>query len=359
MQRVAAELHTALSAHPDFNVTTLALETSWKWTYVNTPLFLARLFRDIPNAVALHPATVVLFSSMVTASIAPLLRAYKPTRRTVMVSMAHGRDVTLDVGVYQQWLPKVFSALDLLIPVSAATASASNQRGMSVSRTAVIPNGIDVGRFPIPVSREKGRQILLELLPALGRPFRDARMVVTSVGRHVERKGFDWFIQSVLPALPADVLYVIAGEGERTATIKEKAIRAGVANQVSFVGRLTERQLAALYAGSDLFVMPNVPVEGDMEGFGVVLLEAAMSGLPVVASSLEGIRDAITDGENGFLVEPKDSAGYVERIMALYEDLDFSRQSGLRARAFVQSKFDWTSIANEFRATLHEVTPRS
>src|SRR5690625_7613993 len=69
------------------------------------------------------------------------------------------------------------------------------------------------------------------------------------------------------------------------------------------LGRLSEVDLSRLYRGADLFVMPNIPVEGDMEGFGVVMLEAGLSGLPVVASSLEGILDVVEEGNNGHLIE--------------------------------------------------------
>ena len=148
--------------------------------------------------------------------------------------------------------------------------------------------------------------------------------------------GGAWFVAEVLPRLAADVAYVIVGEGPEREAILSAAAAAGVADRVRLTGRLDDCDLAAAYAAADLFVMPNVPVPGDMEGFGLVALEAASAGLPVVASRLEGISEAVRDGRNGTLVLPLDAAGHAAAIGALLA------LPGSELRAIGQSAAAWT-----------------
>jgi phosphatidylinositol alpha-1,6-mannosyltransferase len=113
--------------------------------------------------------------------------------------------------------------------------------------------------------------------------------------------------------------------------------------------------LSELRAAADLFVMPNIPVAGDMEGFGVVMLEAGLAGLATVASDLEGIRDVITEGVNGHLVSPLDATAFAGRIRHYVEDRDaLARLSGA-ARRHVVSTFAWPAVADRYVSVLEDV----
>ena len=91
--------------------------------------------------------------------------------------------------------------------------------------------------------------------------------------------------------------------------------------------------------------MPNVQVEGDMEGFGVVMLEAGLCELPVVAAALEGIQDVVTDGANGFLVPPEDPTAFAEQIRVLIRDRELRDLLGERSREHVMGAFSWPAVA--------------
>jgi phosphatidylinositol alpha-1,6-mannosyltransferase len=164
----------------------------------------------------------------------------------------------------------------------------------------------------------------------------------------VERKGTAWFVDAVMPRLPDDVHYWIAGDGPQLPAIRTAIDRHDLHDRVRVLGRISNDNLARLYRGSDLFVMPNVPVENDMEGFGIVLLEAGQCGTPAVAAGLEGIQDVITDGVNGHLVTPEAPEAFVdaiERYRGAPEALDAAAQ---RAIEHTASTFGWPAVADTY-----------
>ncbi|HLR33265.1 MAG TPA: glycosyltransferase, partial [Fodinibius sp.] len=128
-------------------------------------------------------------------------------------------------------------------------------------------------------------------------------------------------------------------------------------DRIFLLGRQPDEVLKQVYAAADVFVMPNVPVEGDMEGFGIVLLEANMARTPAVAADLEGIKDVIAQGENGYRVPTLDAAQFAETVRVMMNNkklTDFSDQ----ARSYVQEKFDWNHVAEQYLNYLQTVINR-
>lgn len=352
MQRVAVELHDALKAHPDVTLDEILLRTSWQWTHVRTAPFLLKAGTRLWQAARRRAADAVLFSSMVTAGLAWPLRRVLRAGGVACGAIAHGRDVTLPFRPYQWFVPRIFGALNAVFPVSRATGAACRRRSLPSGKMRVVPNGVDPGRFAPAEDPAAARRDLLDafggMLPAGG-------TLLCSVGRHVERKGFDWFAGHVLPRLPANVHYWLAGDGPRTEVIAEAARRAGVGNRVRLLGRVSEKNLHRLYRGADLFVMPNVPVEGDMEGFGVVMLEAGLSGLPTVAARLEGIQDVIEEGQNGHLVPPRDASAFAEAVRRYHGGVEEAHEAGRRAAEYVRSTFGWPAVAGQYVEALEDL----
>ena len=347
MQRVAVELFDALQADPAVDVVPLVARGPWKGTGFRTVRFMAGLLGTLPARA--READVVLFSSMVTAWLAPFWR--RRVGRTPLVAIAHGRDVTLPTLVYQQTLPRVLRSLDLILPVSTATGAELVARGAEPGRVVPLPNGVDTARFEPAPDGAAARAAFVDR----GELGADAALLF-SVGRQVERKGTAWFVREVLPGLPAHVHYWVAGDGPELPAIEAAAREAGVADRLRLLGRVSEEALRDLLAAADLFVMPNVPVAGDMEGFGVVMLEAALSGTPVVASRLEGIRDVVVDGENGFFVAPLDADGFRARIAALLADPDALAALSARAARTSRERFAWPGVARRYAETLAALT---
>lgn len=357
MQRVAAKLHDELAAHSTVTLTPVLLRSPWRWVHLRVVPFLARAAWHIRRAVARGDVDVVLFSSMVTATLALPLRGLFDRHGVTAAAIVHGLDVTTSFPPYQWLVPKVFGALDAVLPVSRATAAACETRGLAHSKVHVVPNGIDLERFPPLADRATMRATLREALATERHPLPDDALLLCSVGRQVERKGFAWFVEHVMPRLPSQVHYWLAGDGPRADAIQAAIDRHHMGGRVRLLGRVSEADLVRLYRGADLFIMPNVPVEGDMEGFGIVMLEAGQCGCPVVASRLEGIQDVVTNGVNGQLVEPEDPEAFAEAIRVYCDHPERLEPDAERAATHVAHTFGWRAVADQYVETLAACRP--
>lgn len=187
--------------------------------------------------------------------------------------------------------------------------------------THLLPNAIHAEQYGI---REK-RADLVERYGLAG------KRVLLTVGRLAEAeryKGFDEVLE-VLPALPEDVVYVIAGGGDDFGRLQRKAHECGISNRVVFTGLFPEEEKADLYALADVYVMPS---RG--EGFGYVFLEALASGVPVIGSRLDGGREALLDGELGLLVDPSNPAEIERAIREALERRERRIPEGLEYYSF-------------------------
>ncbi len=348
MQRVATELYAALQTRPGVAVSGMLLRTSWRWTHVRTVPFLVRAFFGIRSLALQKNVDVVLFSSMVAAALAVLLRPILAPRGVRMAAIVHGRDATLPAPFYQRLVPRVFDALDAVLPVSRATGNACLQRGLAPEKLVVVPNGVKVSRFAPLEDKTTMRRELIEVLGDATNPLPGDALLLCSVGRQVERKGFAWFVDEVMPRLPEDVHYWLVGDGPEEANIRVAIERHDLENRVRLLGRVSDDALAKLYRGADLFVMPNRPVRGDMEGFGVVMLEAGLGGLPAIAARLEGILDVITDGVNGHLIETGDAEGFAEAIRRYHNDRKALAEASARAYRHTVETFGWPAVAARY-----------
>lgn len=349
MQRLSVEQEAALSRHPDVELTSLVLRSSSRWTEIRTAPFLARLLWEIPRLVRREEIDVVLFSSLVTAAIAPLLKRRLAGEAVKLATTPVGRDVTLPNRMHQRLVPKIFASLDLVMPISRATAAECLARGLSADRLQIVPCGVDAERFHAVEDRGAAREALMRSLEADGvaLPAADA-LLLCSVGRHQERKGFHWFVENVVPRLPNGVVYLLGGSGPMTPYVQRVVAERGLEDRVRILGRLSEEQLLTLYQGSDLFVMPNIPIPGDIEGFGVVMLEAGLCGLPILAADLEGIRDVVHPGENGVLVESGEVEAFLRVVERYRKDRSALAAASRAAREATLQRFSWDVVVERY-----------
>jgi glycosyltransferase involved in cell wall biosynthesis len=139
---------------------------------------------------------------------------------------------------------------------------------------------------------------------------------------------------------------LVCGEGPESAGIAAAASEAGLDKIVHLVGpvRHDSADYDSLFAASDVFVMPNIRVTGDAEGFGLVALEAAVRDLPVVAYGVDGIVDVITDGINGVLIPEGDTASFARAVSGFLQDASVKEDFTKRAKQAVLDKFSWSRI---------------
>jgi phosphatidylinositol alpha-1,6-mannosyltransferase len=350
-ERAAAELLAALRRRKDLEVTPIVdAAASDPWRFLS---FVGGAFRQVKRLARAGRIDAVLFTAMPTAWMAAALRPALRRARVVSAAVCHGHDVVMDFAPYQALVRATFRALDAVAPVSWATGRRCRERGLDAARMHVTPNGVDASRFG-PAPRPDQRRALLEAaFPAETAVLPSDGLVLCSVGRLIRRKGHAWFVREVMPRLPADVHLWLAGDGPEAPAIDEAALAAGVSARVWRLGETSEADLAALYRGADLFLMPNIPVAGDIEGFGLVMLEANLNGLPVLASDFEGLAEVVTDGVNGRLAPVRDAAAFARIVLELKQDPQARHALGLRAELHARSGFSWDAVAARHASTLH------
>jgi glycosyltransferase involved in cell wall biosynthesis len=261
--------------------------------------------------------------------------------RKPVICIVHGLDLTYPHPVYQRfWVRTFLPRMDRLIAVGNATRAEGVRRGIPPARLVYIPNGVSAPPAP---RQDCARDDLAALI---GRTPR--RSVLLTLGRLVRRKGVAWFVEKVIPLLDTDITYIVAGTGPEQAHIAATIRAHGLEDRVVLIGGVTETDKELLFCTADLFIQPNIPVGGDIEGFGIVVLEAAVRELVVVASRLEGLADAISDGVNGYLVDPGNAREYCTRITALLADRTARQAFGRHAGSHTVHHHGWPLIAERY-----------
>lgn len=346
MQRVSMQLIDELSTREDIEIKTIIQHAPWKGIEVKTAFFLTKLVFKLPKIVKEFKPDVILFSSMVTASLAKFCRNKIDVP---MVTINHGHDVKLSIGIYQNFVPKVFEALDGVISVSEATRQECIKRGMSPEKGVALPNGFDMSDFKDVPDKAEGRKKIEE---AFSVDLSEKSLLLT-VGRQVKRKGHEWFITEVLPKIKSEVVYLVIGAGPEHDRLKEIVSTSNLQEKVLMVGKQPDEVLKNAYAGADIFIMPNIPIPGDMEGFGIVLLEANLAGTPAVAADLEGIKDVIENGKNGFKIAVRDAENFSGHIDSLIEN--GLEEMSTSSKKFVLENFTWNKVAQQYISYLKEI----
>lgn len=300
------------------------------------------------SLVVARKVDVVYIADGLLAPLAWLLRLV--WRRPAVVTV-HGLDLTYRNFLYQWVNVSALRRLDAVIAVSDSTRAELLKRGFSAGKIFVIPNGVDVQRLK--VSREQTESVADIIFEQSGRRvILDSKRILLSVGRLVRRKGVAWFIEYVFAKLPDEYVYCVAGVGPERAPIEVLIRRYGLENRVFLLGRVSDNQLGNLFAGAGLFIMPNIVVAGDAEGFGIVALEAAACGLPVLAANIDGLPAAVHDGKNGWLLPSGDVGLWQAAVLQRIHSVPHLRAS---VAAYTKEVFSWKHRAQEYENIFKKV----
>ncbi|TES90014.1 MAG: glycosyltransferase family 1 protein [Candidatus Cloacimonadota bacterium] len=193
-----------------------------------------------------------------------------------------------------------------------------------------------------------------------GGKIEDGEFKILTVGRLVERKGHDKVLEalSLLRKKRYKIKYVIVGEGPMKQNLLTLCKKFGVEKQVEFIGNVTYSQTPFYYKMCDLFIMPSryIKAKKDVEGFGLVYLEANFFGKPVIAGRSGGVPDAVIEGVTGFLVDPENPKEIANAIIKLFENPDLAKKMGEQGRRRVMEEFTWERAARIIEENLMAVS---
>jgi phosphatidylinositol alpha-1,6-mannosyltransferase len=324
MELLSMELTTRLGKRRPSHVLALRRGSFW------LPLFLASSALSLLAGAARGRIALLHVGDPVLAPLGCLAQLCGiPACVTV-----HGLDVTYAHPLYRLWLRAFFRDLDAYICISAAARDAAVACGAPSARTCVIGIGLTPPAGALEANAREADLLLF-------------------VGRLVPRKGLGWFVQEVLPRLAVrrpGIRLAIVGEGPERAAVECAAVSAGVAHRLVWLGMLPEADKWTWYHRASICIMPNVPVPHDIEGFGLTALEAAAAGCPLIAADLEGLRDAIEDGEGGLLISTRDTGAWVRTVLGLLDNPDARSTLGERARVWVRAHRGWDAVCDRYEA---------
>ncbi len=294
-----------------------------------------------------HGCTSVWFGAAAPLGLmAPALRRAGAGR---LVATTHGHEAGwAQLPAARQLLRRIGDATDTITYLGEYTRSriADALSPEAAARMVQLPPGVDEKTF----HPGSGGDAVRARLGLTDRP------VVVCVSRLVPRKGQDTLIRA-LPAILAaepDAVLLIVGGGPYERELRRLTRELGVSKAVRFTGAVPWSELPAHYGAGDVFAMPCRTRRGglDVEGLGIVYLEASATGLPVVAGDSGGAPDAVLDGETGWVVRGGEPAEAAERITALLADEGLRRRMGERGRAWVEEKWRWDLLAQRLRELL-------
>ncbi|GIW58850.1 MAG: glycoside hydrolase [Candidatus Dojkabacteria bacterium] len=351
MQRVSVELLRAFESDKEVKVIPWVMNAKYKRMGPPTSLFWIKTLLFLPILNFIYKPDVILHLSMVTSSMTPLAKIF--IRKTPMLTINHGHDVTMPSPWYQYfWLPLTFKYLDGAISVSKATSYASMKRGLNSNKSFVIPNGIDLQRFNLKYSKQEAKELLSKIFNI--KLSNDTKILLT-VGRLVKRKGHLFFLQNIFPLLNQNIVYIVIGGGKEYSKILECRDNHSAKERIHILGSQKDEIVNLALRASDLFVMPNIPVNNDMEGFGVVILEANASETPAVVSDMEGMKDVVKDGINGYRADITNPENFAKVINDLVQNSERLDKLSKNSRKYVVQNFVWRVIIEEYKKIFRKI----
>lgn len=256
---------------------------------------------------------------------------------------AHGEDITIESNypLHKKWMIRIYQDAKGIFANSHFTASLLRELGIAKEKIGVIGWGVPREMLNFPTDQK----MLREKYGVNG------SKVILTVSRLGKRKGHAFVLKALHDLRPqfGQFHYLIAGEGEERKHIEQYVRDFALQDNVSFLGEVKEKELLELYSICDLFVMPNITLEnGEVEGYGIVFLEAAAFGKPAIGGKSGGTSDIIIDGQTGYLVDPSHPEELKNRIQDILQHPDLANRLGQAARYRIADYFTWDKVFQRF-----------
>jgi len=298
-----------------------------------TVRLLSRYGFDVINAHWLIPqGLVAVWAKKILRSSIPL------------VCTLHGGDVfALNGPVLTRLKRFVLAQCDAITVVSNAMREKIISIGATPSLIHVIPMGVDLVRSFVPVQNNRKPKSLL------------------FVGRFVEKKGLRYLIEALPRVLHKhpDAHLTVVGSGPEEDRIRKRVSKLDLDRCVTFTGAVSNMLLPGLYQSADIVVFPSIrDTRGDMEGFGLVLVEALGCECCVISTDLPAVHDIIIDGKTGVLVEQKNTEQLADGIIALLDSPELRHSLGREGRRYVLNRYDWEITAGKYDTVFRQLSAK-
>ena len=306
-----------------------------------------RVTKRAKDIIRSHGIEVVVFGA--AAPLALMASALRKSGVKKIIALTHGHEVWwAKIFPFNLAMKRIGNGVDHLTFLGEFTRNAIAQSLTQRSAHAMvkIAPGIDTSHF-IPQPDAMQKRITLGL---------ENKKIIISVGRLVHRKGQDKLIEalpSVLRKIPNAHLLIV-GEGPYKSHLEKLVNKLSLTENITFVGRILYDKLPSYLSAADLFVMPSRSrfFGLEVEGLGIVYLEASACGIPVVAGNSGGAPDAVIDGVTGLCVDGTDVIQIAQAVIEICSDAARASKMGSAGRDWIVDQWRWEIWSKEFNSLL-------
>ena len=336
---------STVDAHSGLDVHRIPLSSqSWGIASLTGLRFYFSVIRHVLKLVKKHDIESIHCGRTLPEGIVALV--IKFLTGTPYLCYVHGEDIEMcwSSREFVFLVNAVLKNSDLLICNSNNSAKLLDKwSGAKKEKVRVLHPGVDASVFSPPTSTDELRDT--------------ARKIILTVSRLQPRKGHDVLISAMPEILKThpNLNYVIMGSGQQYDHLKNLVKKLELENHVSLLGECSDEEILYWYRHSDLFVLPNRTIGNDVEGFGIVLLEAQACAKPVIAGDSGGTRETMEIGDTGYIVDCSSTELLAETIIYLFDNPEKMERMGEDARKHILAKFDWPRVVDASQSMFDEV----
>lgn len=319
----------------DVNVIRMPLKSAeWGFRSKAGLSFYWRCFKQLRKIIKQHQITHIhtgrVIHEGVTAWLLSLVTGVK------LITFVHGEDVETAAtsGEHNLMVKQVCKKAQTIICNSHNSANIVKSLGYATEdKIDVLHPGVDATKF-VPADED------LDFKQQMGWT---GKKVIITVGRLQQRKGQDMMIKAMPKILEShpDALYAVIGRGECKEQLQSLIEEHTLQDNVQLLDEITDEQMIQCYQQCDLFILPNRTINNDIEGFGMVLVEAQSCGKSVIAGDSGGTKETMKIGETGFIVDCTQPDNITEQIVPLLFKSEQLAEMGKQGREHVESSLDW------------------
>lgn len=304
-----------------------------------------KLSKDIREIVKNHNIDIIHAGQILPIGTAAMM--YSQKNNTPYIIYAHGLDILLPQNIKRKkiLMQKIIKSAQGIVTNSHFTRDEIIKLGADDEKIVV------ANPCPNIMSEEASQWSIDDIKKQYEL---DGKKIILTIGRLVERKGHDMVIKAmpqILKSTP-NAKYLVVGDGPYRKKLEQLVNQNNLREHVIFLGKVANKNMPAIFQIADVFAMPNRQLKnGDVEGFGIVFLEAGLFGKPVIGGRNGGVPEAIADEQTGLLVDPENLNDITAKITRLLNDESYAHKLGMQGLERA-SDFDWKDQVETIKTLL-------